>query len=84
MVKLCPCGKIRVFTDVPKEYNWEDAWNGVRPSGVKRVRIKCPLCGRRIMSSVMLTHDADDVMHTLPPHKPKAWWKINKKRKTVR
>lgn len=52
-----------------------------RPTGVKRMRLTCPECGRKILSSVELINDGDFLVHTLPPHKPKAWWKKHKKRK---
>lgn len=44
-----------------------------RPSNVKRIRLQCPLCGRRIWSSV--NQDDGEIYHSLPPHKPKGWWK---------
>jgi len=81
---LCPGGKVRVYTDTPEGYNWTDADRGIRPSNTKRIRLTCPICKRRLMSSVSLTHEADDVMHTIPPHKPKKWWKLNKRRKIRR
>jgi hypothetical protein len=42
--------------------------------GVKRIRMKCELCGRRILSSIWNNEDGD-IIHILPPHKPKHWWK---------
>jgi hypothetical protein len=55
------------------------AWTGVRPEGVKRITMKCPKCKRKLKSSVELNHDGDYVIHRLPPHKPKGWWKRKKK-----
>ena len=49
---------------------------GVRPAKVKRMRITCPLCGRRVMSSV--AQDDGEIYHHIPPHKPKGWWKKKK------
>jgi len=49
-----------------------------RPTGVKRKRLKCPECGRRVLSSVRLCHDGCCIIHTLPMHKPKGWWKKKK------
>jgi hypothetical protein len=84
MTKLCPGGEVTIYTRTPDEYEeWHSMW-GIRPSGVKRIRIKCSKCGRRIMSSVDLGIDADNVKHILPPHKPKMWWKKGKRRKVRR
>jgi len=83
-MELCPGGDERQFTKTPEEYNYGDYLLGIRPKGVKRIRMKCPACGRKLWSSIKFTHDADDVMHTIPPHKPKMWWKKNKKRKIRR
>ena len=46
---------------------------GDRPIAIKRKRLKCPKCGRRLMSSVWI-HD-NDIIHQIPPHKIKGWWK---------
>lgn len=46
--------------------------------GIKRIRIKCELCGRRILSSIKINHDGDYIIHYLPPHKTKGWWKKKK------
>lgn len=56
-------------------------WNGMvsRPSNVKRIRLQCPVCGRRIWSSV--DQGDGEIYHTLPPHKPKGWWKKEKPRR---
>jgi hypothetical protein len=52
---------------------------GVRPANVKRIRLQCPKCGRRVWSSVM--QDDGEIYHSLPPHKPKGWWKKHKRKK---
>lgn len=49
-------------------------------SNIKRIRMKCPDCGRRIMSSITNCHDGCCFWHVLPPHKPKDWWKKGKQR----
>lgn len=51
----------------------------VRPKNVRRIRLTCPLCGRRILSSIRLDHDGIYIIHSLPPHKPKGWWKKSKR-----
>lgn len=50
-------------------------WPKFRPDGIKRKRLTCPKCGRRVYSSVAIDHDGDYIFHSLPPHKPKHWWK---------
>jgi hypothetical protein len=54
----------------------------IMPSKVKRIRLICPVCGRRVMSSV--SQNDGDIYHTLPPHKPKGWWKKKKPRRKER
>lgn len=47
----------------------------VRPEGVKRMRLRCPRCGRRVWSSISTCSDGCCVYHNIPPHKPKRWWR---------
>jgi hypothetical protein len=46
-----------------------------RPTGMERMRLKCPRCGRRVLSSVSVCNDGCCLYHSIPPHKPKEWWK---------
>jgi hypothetical protein len=39
----------------------------------KSIRVRCPVCGRRIMSRVT-EHDGHP-FHHIPPHKIKEWYK---------
>jgi hypothetical protein len=39
----------------------------------KRERLVCAECGRRIVASYR--YDDGDFQYSLPPHKPKRWWK---------
>lgn len=83
---LCP-GSRRPFLieDNPTDYpNHLEASYGFRPSGVKRKRLKCPRCGRRVMSSVSTCRDGCCVTHYLPAHKPRRWWKRLRKKKPRR
>ena len=52
-------------------------WAGafVRPVGVKRMRLVCPKCKRKILASVRTCEDGCCLYQVLPPHKPKLWWK---------
>jgi len=84
MTKLCKGGIVKLLTKTPEEYDEDDYLLGLRPSGVKRMRLKCPICGRKLLSSVYFDIDASNVIHTIPPHKPKGWWKLNKRRKIRR
>jgi len=47
---------------------------------VKSKRIRCPVCGRSMWSSVMTCHDGCCIFHCIPPHKIKGWWKKPKKK----
>ena len=51
------------------------AKQGVRPERVKRPRMKCPQCGRKIIASVRVCDDGCCIIFYIPPHKPKGWWK---------
>lgn len=85
---MCP-GSTRPFIieNNPRDYPTRaDAWygdRGARPERIKRKRLKCPRCGRRVWSSISTCHDGCCVLHFLPPHKSKGWWKRRKKRKVV-
>lgn len=74
---LCP-GKARLVitaTDEPMLQGFQ-GFETSRPSvPVKRVRLKCELCGRKVLSSVQVDHDGGEIYHAIPPHKPKMWWK---------
>jgi hypothetical protein len=59
----------------PHETDHWTAFSGERPKGVKRKRLKCSVCKRRLMSSVRYCDDGCHILHILPPHKPKGWWK---------
>lgn len=41
----------------------------------KRVRVKCPVCGRKMWGWAVIGHDADIYYYAIPPHKRKRWWK---------
>jgi|WetSurSiteA1Bulk_404760.scaffolds.fasta_scaffold01794_7 hypothetical protein len=80
--KLCEGKIVPVweYAGKHKEY-FMVTWSGTyRPKNVRRLRLTCPICGRRVMSSVILNQDGDLLIHSLPPHKPKGWWKKKKKR----
>lgn len=58
--------------------NWYEAQDGIRPSGVKRIRLTCPVCKRRVIASVKTCHDGCCLYYSIPSHKPKHWWKKQK------
>jgi hypothetical protein len=35
----------------------------------------CPLCKRKLKPRITLTWDGDAKIVSVPPHKPKHWWK---------
>lgn len=80
--KMCTYSGPVKTVDVPKEKRppWNImSWHGHRPHGVKRIRVKCPVCGRRMWSSVSQCHDGCCITHSIPPHKVKMWWKKGRK-----
>jgi len=73
----------KIFEPIPRGQDVAftgDPFN-LRPLGVKRKRMTCSKCKRRLWSSVELDHDCVDIIHSIPPHKPKKWWKKKKKEK---
>lgn len=50
----------------------------------KAKRVRCPECGRSMMSAVRCCGDGCCVTHGIPPHKVKGWWKLDKIKKTTR
>lgn len=61
--------------------HWDAAMQGNnRQVGVKRIRLECVECGRRLMASIHVCHDGCCVIFSMPPHKPKGWWKKRGKR----
>lgn len=78
--KICP-GKAKVIV----EDNIDGGYEGMLANPfrdthkVKRIRMTCELCGRRLKSSVRTDHDGDYFIHCLPPHKIRFWWKRSRK-----
>ena len=59
-----------------KALRQEDTWsNRHAVRGVKRIKMKCELCGAKVTSSISSCHDGCCASHVMPPHKPKGWWK---------
>jgi len=74
--------KTNIYTEIPEDLppdNFTGTQSFGRVEGIKRIRMKCPKCGRRVMSSVMY-HD-NEAIHSVPAHKPKGWWKKKKRGK---
>lgn len=51
--------------------------------GIQSIRMKCPRCGRRVMSSIKVCEDGCCTTHSIPPHKIKMWWKKSRKNGVV-
>ena len=47
-------------------------WDRGRVKNVKRIVVRCPVCRRRLMTSVEADGDGD-LWHRIPPHKRKGW-----------
>ena len=54
------------------------AVDSVKLEQIKRHRVKCPQCGRRMWGWKVITCDADFYYYAIPPHKVKKWWKKKK------
>ena len=58
-------------------------WGGLGrpPNLVKRKRVICPVCKRRMWASFRFCHDGCCIMYSIPKHKVKKWWTKDKERK---
>ena len=72
--------------DKPGEYpeskmvdHWE-ATMGKLPSGIKRPRVQCPVCKRRMKANIRVCSDGCCIAFMVPRHKVKEWWKKKKKK----
>jgi len=73
--------EIVVLAKVNEGFAWDFPWTNRRPEdkkNLKRIRMTCPKCKRRLLSSVKMCHDGCCIKHSIPPHKPKYWWKKRK------
>lgn len=82
---LCPGMSLGFVSLMPAEhlYPAQPEFSGARrtehvPLGIKRRKVKCPICGRRVTVSVRTT-DIQEFVEVIPPHKPHRWWKKQKK-----
>lgn len=78
---LCPGGKTDIHESTKADKNGD--YLPLKPK-----RLKCPKCGRKVMTTISYcedhfnTHEPTDCgIHIIPPHKPKGWWK-KKRRKS--
>lgn len=77
---LCPGSKNTVWKPAGKHQvsYFKIMWSNLRPSGVKRTKVVCPVCKRKIVPSVQYCHDGCCIIFSIPPHKKKHWWKHKK------
>ena len=54
---------------------WQHMEEGELFQGLKRPRLTCPKCKRRIVASFRTCDDGCCLTFFIPPHKPKGWWK---------
>jgi hypothetical protein len=85
--QICPGGGVAIrdtryrVTCRYTVFSWRDPPDrNYNLHSVPSIRLTCPLCKRRVWSRVVTFQDGDCVIHTLPPHKIKHWWKQGKKR----
>ena len=73
---LCPGSKQRIYdAEQHPHLTWGEARDGVLPTGMKRRRITCRLCGRRMTAALRVCADGCCLYHVVPPHKPRGWWR---------
>lgn len=63
-------------------HTWHPPTDRVLAAKPKRVR--CPKCGRSMISALRTCSDGCCIFHCIPPHKIKGWWKKLKKSKDTR
>jgi len=73
--KMCSYSDIRGSF---RDHTWHALKDDVRDAKSKRVR--CPECGRSMMSALRTCHDGCCIFHCVPLHKIKGWWKKPKKK----
>jgi hypothetical protein len=86
MKNLCP-GKAKSIVIRDDRFGYAGMYRMINPFPeyrIKRKRMKCELCGRKVLSSVQVYHDGHYIYHLMPPHKPKHWWKLKKKRRKTK
>lgn len=78
---ICP-GKAKVVIVRDDRFwgYWGRMYDPYPEHPVKRIRMKCQICGRKVLSSVRVDHDGLELYHSIPPHKIKKWWKKTKKK----
>jgi hypothetical protein len=59
---------------------WEIS-EGKIPTGIKRRKLKCSVCKRKVWSSIKLCDDGCCIVHYIPQHKPKYWWRKGKRKR---
>lgn len=60
-------------------YKNSKRWRNERHPPVKRKRVKCPVCGRRMWGFITSCDDGCCLFYLVPPHKKKKWWKKGKR-----
>ena len=69
-------GHVKTITVAQKNgYGYEFGVSREIPKGIKRIRATCPECKRRIVTSINICHDGCCIIHSIPKHKRKGWWK---------
>lgn len=80
--RLCPYagGRARLVTHTPVDFGYNEALAGEIPARTRRIRVKCPICARRLIASISVCDDGCCIYHRIPPHKPRFWWKPSRPR----
>lgn len=70
------------FDNPDTDFHWWQVDNGELPTGIKRPKVTCPKCGRRMDASIYVCHDGCCLIWFIPAgHKIKGWWKKREKDK---
>jgi len=82
--QMCSYSNVR---GVSRSYIENDSWTGHidrKTWRIKSKRVRCPECGRSMMSAIRVCHDGCCVFHCIPSHKKKGWYRIGKTKKVSR
>ena len=84
-----------IYIDQPDMCSYYDKYRGTpirdfmrygffNKEPVRKKRVKCPTCGRKLWAWASICHDGCCVTYVIPPHKKKGWWKKKLKKQEKR
>jgi hypothetical protein len=81
--EMCPCNYHTLHTN-PEWLKTRIGFSALPQIGLprkklKKIRIRCPHCKRRLLVGPTFTNERDWITYHLPPHKINCWYKKRKK-----